>query len=290
MKTDEFQKGFRLSGTGQSRDEERNSACRAYLKRMSAGGRTGFARGLDYVTLRGVAWICAYLYFAPRFANPRVTILLSCIALAMFMLLLRVIREIMFERFVEHERTRIHNLLLLDKLLLLDLRDAAKLCAGRYPALEACAVLQRALPIDADTVLAVLRTHRSGRCVHIFATTEYDRNARALAARFSGRLALHGPEELCKAAVENGLTVSQEEMGAYMLEQQRNRRAETQRKRQQRNPFERIYSKKYVLIALLLIGASFFTRYTLYYRMLAGLCMTIAACGAALPRVRAHQS
>lgn len=39
-------------------------------------------------------------------------------------------------------------------------------------------------------------------------------------------------------------------------------------------------AKKYLLTGLVLLAASFLTRYTLYYRMLAGLCLTIAAAGA----------
>jgi len=76
---------------------------------------------------------------------------------------------------------------------------------------------------------------------------------------------------LCK---EN-MPVEEEQIGAYI----ENALAEekTRRQRLEARPFADQRAKKYLLAAFVLTLVSFLTKYSIYYRMLACVCMLLAA-------------
>lgn len=251
-----------------------------WLRKKQCGGRGLFARTVDYAALRAVLLAAAYLFFAARFPFRATALLLAAIFLAICMLILRLYREISFARFRIKELSRIRDQLLTDKLLLLDVPGALTLVSGLCPLGETPVVLQRALPVDANALLAVLRTHRDCGKLHVFSCTPFDAGAQALSQRMESHVALHAPRELYQAAREAGVTVDSGELNAYLLTCLRRRPRGT---RQFSLP-DAPAARKYACIALLLLGLSFFTDYALYYRLLSGVCMSIAAAGASMRR------
>lgn len=273
-------------------DQQREQArlCKAYYARKYYGGRNPFARTLDYIVLRGIAFICAYLFFLPRFPKQSTALLLSGIALGILMLLLRMGRQISFERFMKNETARIRRVLLTDTLLLADLPDLIALVSGRCPLGETPIVLAQAQNTTADSLLKALQTHKGCGHLHIFACVGYDRSAREFAGRMWEHMTLHEPEEILRSARLAGMEPDSGQVSEWIAQQQRNLRKKRQSIRIKASPFAAGGAKKYVMTGLILMGLSFFTRYTLYYRMLAGLCMSIAACSTMFLRTGTHVS
>ena len=261
---------------------------RAYFRRRYAGGRNAFARILDYVALRGILFLCAYWLFLPRFGRSGKTLLLAAIALAIAMLILRMGREIAFERFVKKETARIRRALLSDALAIADPQTLIGLVSSLCPFGETPVALARALPIDADTLLEVVRKYRGSGAIHVFGCTGYQPQAVSLAERSNGLLTLHAPEELFAAAKRAGMEPDEACVMEYIASAERQRRRKRRMLRQQASPFAVMSGKKYFITALVLLGVSFLTPYALYYRMLSGLCMTIAAGSAAFHARSAH--
>ena len=261
------------------RDDATEAAKRrtAYFRRKYCGGRGPFARIVDDIGLRLIVLIGAYLYFAPRFEKPATAVLLSGIVLGIVTLLLRIVREISLERFIRKEMRRISRTLLCDRLLLTDMQTVAALAGGLCPQEERAVVLQRALPADADALLALIRARRGCGKLHVFACAGFDRSAEAFAARANGLLVLHEQKELLDAAERAGMTPPQNAIDAYIEAELKRERERRKAQRLRASPFLRGPAKRYLVTALILLCVSFFTRYMLYYRMLAGLCMTIAA-------------
>lgn len=256
----------------------------AYFRRKYSGGRSVVARAVDYVALRLIILAAAYLFFLPRFGNWSTALLLAGIALGIAMLVLRMMREIALERFVRREIKRIRKTLLCDRLMLADVQTVGGLSGRLCPQTERAVVLQRALPVDAEALLALVRTYRGYGKLHVFSCTEYADSAVAFSMRANGLLELHAPEELLSAAVRAGMEPPMEAVYAYIEAEQRDERKRRRLQRMRVSPFAAARAKKYLLAALVLTGASFLTRYALYYRMLAGLCAVVAACGAAMAR------
>ena len=63
--------------------------------------------------------------------------------------------------------------------------------------------------------------------------------------------------------------------------------AKRARKKAAAEPFSGASVRKYLIAAAILTAASFFTGYPLYYRLLAGVCMTLFVGSAAISRRRA---
>ena len=254
-----------------------------WLQRKRCGGRTLFARALDYVTLRAVLFFAAYLFFRARFPARGTALLLAAIFLAICMLVLRVYREISFARFRDQEMGRLRERAFADRLLLLEMPILLPIVSTLCPIGETPVVLQRALPVNADSILALLRTHRGCGRLHVFSCSPFEASATALAARMEALVALHAPTELFCAARKAGITVEPDEFSAFLhacVVPKRTRAA-----RRFHAP-DATGARKYALVALLLFGLSFLTDYTLYYRLLSGVCMSIAAAGGAMRRFR----
>ena len=98
-----------------------------YFKRLRYGGRSAPARALDYVALRLILLVAAFLFFRLRMDTVHAAIL-ALIALAAATLLLHAAREAAMARFVRAETLRIRRLLVCEQLPYLDPADFLLLC------------------------------------------------------------------------------------------------------------------------------------------------------------------
>lgn len=141
--------------------------------------------------------------------------------------------------------------------------------------------LQRAEPVGADVLLPLLRGGNQAPPV-VCSSAGFTPAAEDFVRRAPQRATLIGPDALVEAAREtDALWPDDEAVHAYIaaqLQQHPRPRARLQELLSGAGAATR--AKKYLLTGLVLLAASFLTRYTLYYRMLAGLCLTIAAAGA----------
>ena len=252
--------------------------CMRYFKRRRYGGRSALARALDYAALRLILFAAVFLCLRAEVGAARAAVL-ALIALCAASLLLRALREALMARFVRAELLRIRALLLCERLPYLDEADFLLLCR-RASGCEEPAAMQRAEPLGADALLPLLR--RPGGETAVCASAGFTAAAQAFAARAPRRARLIGPEELAAAAQpDDPFYPDDGAVEAYIASQRPARAALRVRLRQAADALRTAgEGKKYLLLAALLLLASFLTRYALYYRMLAGLCLAIAAAGA----------
>ena len=230
---------------------------------------------MDYIALRLILFAAAYLLYLPKFEKRATVLLLAAVTLAIAMLTLHLFHAVRYERFCEREWNRIRRQLLCDRLLLLPMQLAIPLVSSLCPPETTPVVLQRALPVDANALLAVVRTHGGCGELHIFTCTAYDDTAKAFAARTNGMLVLHPASELQAAAEEASMRPDDEAVFSAILSELSN-----EKKHRRNGGFRQFVTGsalKYFLIAAGLFALSFITDYALYYRLLSGLCMSFAA-------------
>ncbi len=254
----------------------------AYLMRL-ASGRGAFARAADDIAIRLIVLAASYLYLKSRVPDAGMTLLLSLCLTWIAGLMLRLYAMIVNKRRIARVRGRIAERLLDEKFLLLPGEVfeplLQKLAGGGTPVL-----IQQNRPADADMILAAYRARTGNGPMVVFATGGYTECARALALRMPDKITLVPQEKLRKLACGGSLRVSERELEAY-IEAER-ALEKTRRRKKGELPFLAGMPKKYVLTALALTLISFLPGYALYYRMLAGLCMSIAAAGALIGRGR----
>lgn len=248
-----------------------------YFKRRRYGGRNLFARTLDYIALRVILFVAAFLFFRLHLDTPR-SALLAALSLAVASLLLHVAREIAMARFIEKETIRIRRFLMRERLMFLPEAAFLELCQ-RSSGAENPIPMQRAEPVGADALLPLLREHPDQTLV-ICSSAGFTSAAEAFVLRSKRRARLIGPDVLVAAAGRtDALWPDDEAVHAYIAAEQRRRAGAHRRLGELLRESAGAFGRKYALTAGILLLLSFLTRYTLYYRMLAGLCLSIAAAG-----------
>lgn len=245
-----------------------------YLLKGMSGGRNAFARTVDYIFLRLILFLGAYLFFASQGFERKRSLLLGVVFLGLSMALLRILREIRLERFEKKEMERVRALLMSDRLLLLPKEKATALTAALARPGEQTVLLQKAAPAGADDMAALLRDNPSKQPIRIYACSGFDDSAKRIALRLEDRLILGNWAELQKTAKGLDFSPTRQEVDNYLAWEAR------RRNKRRKIDLSGLLSRgpgKYALTSFLLTLISFFTRYTLYYRLLAGLCMSAAA-------------
>lgn len=262
-----------------------------YFKQRQHGGRGRAARAADGIALRLVFAAACYLWFRYNVANQIVVILLTAATTLLFLAAARLYRELSFDRFVKKEQERLMDVVLRERLLLLSEDAFSQLCRNiceQLPGFDNntfiwCA--QRATNLDEDTILQAYHAAQaqSNPQLAICSLSPCNETAAALLLRLPIHAECVNPELLLHMARQTeGYTVDASDVEAHIrsgLAAKRDSRA-----RMQGEPFAAGRSRKYLLCAGVLILASFLTGYALYYRLLAGLCLLLAATTFALNR------
>lgn len=245
-----------------------------YLKSRFYHGQSALARAVDYAALRLLIFILAFLFFRGRCDTIGQAALLSAIALALIMIPLRLVRLYRYESFVLKETARLQEKLFLERLCRMP--EAALRALSRPHAKGAkLIVLRRAEKADADAVLTA--SSLDGRAA-LLATGGYTPFAKTFAASLENGVALIEPADLLPDAEALGFLPDEED--AFDRMRLVVERAKDSKKRLRAAVFSGAFPGKYFLTAALLIVLSFFTRYAVYYRLLAILSTLIATVGA----------
>ncbi len=250
---------------------------RRYFRRGCAGGRGGFARAVDYAALRFFLLAGAWLFFRQRVTGAGWALLLAVLTLLLAMVLLRILRELRLERYTRRETSRIRRQLTAQSLLLME--RARLLALARPLANGEPRLILSAEPLGADALLPLARRRSA---VAVVAPAGYTPAAVAFARRTGLRLIPQSA--LLDEAARQGLTPENEAILAHILCEEEQRRA--QRTRLGGLPFVQGCAKKYLATALALFALSFLSRYALYYRLLATLCMSIFSVNFLVDRTR----
>ena len=256
-----------------------------YFRRQFAGGRRLIGRLIDYAALRAVLFLAFYFFFKARVHPPAIVWLLAGISLLAAALLIRVVRECLYARFKQREKRRLFNELLKNRLMLLPTNEFLRLCDSLLEFARIPCPLQCAAPAGPDDILRFVRA-AGDRPITIFSTAGYTREAEAFAARDDCDVRLTPVARLLDAAVHSRACPEESDLAAEIARLASSERAK--RRLAAAAPLSSVRLNKYLIAAAFLTGASFLTGYALYYRLLAGLCMLLAALTAALsPRYHA---
>ncbi len=251
-----------------------------YYKNRLYKNRTVFARALDFIVLRLIIFTALYLWFKSNNTPSGLAVTLSIIATLMCSIAIELIKSMRLDRFIKKKRIRLKREHALETLLISDRGEFARIarfCFERTQGEGLLFAVQKAAPLDPDDVLRAYRMakQKHADAIHVFSATSANDSAVKMAARFNDvDVNLHGPDDILEYADELGLYVDVETLEAAlidgMIEEKRNRR------RKKMVVFTSARARNYLLIALGLIALSFTTRFALYYRLMAGICITFA--------------
>ncbi len=253
-----------------------------YYRTRYGGGRGAFARTLDYIALRLILFGAACLAYRSRFDKTWLVLALASLTLLLAMILMRLYREMTFPRFVKRERERLRRLVLRDKLMLAPDKDLRILCKTLLRPREQAALIVSARPVGANALLDAARGE-AARPLCVFSTGGFDRSAEELLPLLPS-VRLCAQEALLGAADRVGLTASDADVTMRIQAIEEAKR--TRKRRSFSFDFPQSAVKRYLFAALMLFGCSFLTRYTLYYRAFAGLCLSVAALSAIFARAK----
>ena len=256
-----------------------------YFRKKCAGGRSGFARAFDAVSLRLLLAAAAFLWCRPYFPLWAAAAL-ALTAAALLSLALGAANAWRLTRFTARETRRIRGVLLCDRLTMLSASEAIQLTAPLCAEGETPLPLFGASEATADQLIAGLKRHAPEEKLAVFSAMGYGASARALARRLPERLRLCEREALFAAAEKAGMRADDAAVHAFIraeLTAGKRRRAHIRAQ-----TFAPGGAKRYLLTAAALTLLSFVTRYPLYCRMLAGLSLTLGAASAAMHRT--HQN
>ncbi len=251
-----------------------------YYKNRLYKNRTAFARALDFIVLRLIIFAALYLWFKSKNTPSGLSVTLSIIATLMCSVAIELIKSMRLDRFIKKERIRLKREHALQTLLILDRGEFARIARFCFERTEGQGLLfavQKAAPLDPDDVLRAYRMakQKHADAIHVFSATNANDSAVKMAGRFNDvDVNIHGPDNILEYADELGLYVDVETLEAAlidgMIEEKRNRR------RRKMVVFTSARARNYLLIALGLIALSFTTRFALYYRLMAGICVIFA--------------
>ena len=241
---------------------------RRYFREKQARGKRLIARVLDTVALLLLLFAGTYLFLRNKALRTEHALPLAIVASLFAGVILLIVRRASLLRFIPRETDRLSRKLLSERLCLLDGRRFRSLCrkasGERTPV-----VFQRAEPVSADELLPLLKKQKDATLT-VCASAGFTKTAETLARHMPERLRLIGEAAMRDAA----LHPRREEVYAAIEREQRIRREKRRGLRQL--PIGAKSLGAYLIAAGVLLLCSYFTRYTLYYRLLAGLSVSIA--------------
>ncbi|MDR1619892.1 MAG: hypothetical protein LBS18_04425 [Clostridiales bacterium] len=267
-----------------------DKSIKEYYRRGYQGGRGKFARVLDVVLLHAVFMAACYIWFYYHMGRLWPALLLTGLTSLLLFLAAHLWRSIRFERFVARERARLADIVQKERLLLLNEKSFQEIC--RHAALSLNETdtgrlfcVRRAAKLNEDDVLTAFYAAQKEKAAAlvICSVAAPDERAGALLKRLPARVTLIGKEALLRAARGiDGYAVNDADIEAYI-------HSEIAAKKERREklpaqPFVPGNAKKYLLCGLFLTAASFLSGYTLYFRLLAGVCLLLSAATFALNR------
>ncbi|HWR22285.1 MAG TPA: hypothetical protein VN366_02310 [Feifaniaceae bacterium] len=261
-----------------------------YYKQRQHGGRGAAARVADGVVLRVVFAAGCYLWFRHNVANEMVVILLTALTTFLFLVAMRLYRQLSFDKFVQKEKERLTDVVLCERLMLLPeeeffalSRRIVELLPGFENAHLTC--IQRASQLGEDDILAAFHAaQKEGAEQMVLISLSNCRDqALALLGRLPVRVELVPIPMLLRMARQlEGYAVTDEDVETHIRSLMGAQRA--RRERMQAEPFGAKHAKKYLVCAVVLTLSSFITGYALYYRLLAGVCLLLSATSFVLNR------
>lgn len=249
-----------------------SAVVRRYFHRCRAHGKRLLARILDAVLLLVIVFAAVWLYLYGKGLHARHALLAAWFVTLFVAVLCRMHAVFAMQRFVPKETERLARELLRRRLPFMEHTQYLALCC-RASGCAVPIVFRTAEAVGADTLLPYLR-EMTGTPLVFCACADFTDTAKALAAERRETMRLVGAEALLDAAMRQPqLRPNEEEVYRHIEAQEAARK---QRSRHARAFPQDVGSRRYLIAAGLLFLFSFWTGHTLYYRMLSGLCLSLA--------------
>lgn len=260
--------------------KEKRTLC-AYYKRRFYRGRGVLARAVDFIALRLILFTAFYIWFSFDIESSAAAVLLSSASLAAICVLAELIKSIRLEKFIAKENARIAKKLFSQSLTLMPKAEFMRLVRayisarpGEFAGSGLIYLSQTIADVDEEAVLAACRAAKRRGCksVFIFSAAAAGQSALDIAARCDD-IAISFIDA-AKLAADAELP-SEDTVREHILKQAAWRRRI--KRGSMATALTRGRTARYVIVAAALFALSFFVQYTLYYRMLAGVCISLAA-------------
>lgn len=255
-----------------------------YYKQRLYRGRTALARAVDFVALRLILLAAGYLWFTTKVDSSLMAGVLALTTVTTLSVGAELYKSIRLERFILKERKSLAEKLFREKLVLLTRQEFLELVRsyltvhGEEFAGDSVVYLsQTVAPVGEDAVLTACRAakKRGVGAVALFSASPVSEAARTLAGRMEQAVRFIAPEQLTAHGSANDMLPDESAIDAAILAQQEKIRR--QRKKSISEPFAQSRLRRYGIVAIALFALSFFVPYTLYYRVLAGACLSLGA-------------
>lgn len=254
-----------------------------YYKRRLYGGKSRLARCVDFFVFRLILFVVVYLWLSSKLADPFLQWFLSGVSLLLFSVAAELYKSIRLDRFKKKELERLRQLYIRTQILFLSgeaytniVHSYARAHKDAYDG--ACLVLplQKSEPLGADTLLAIYRLALLRNCntVALFSPAPVAESAQQYLRQKDANIILQSDAVFCAMAKETDIWPDDEAIEAYILDKLDE---EKQQRKKSAEPFASGRVKRYLAVALVLFAASFFVQYTLYYRLMAVMCMSFAS-------------
>lgn len=262
------------------KDLQPSAAVRRYLQRKRAKGKSLLARVLDAVMLLAVLFAAVFVYLCGKGVHVRHALLLSGVVGTFFAVLYKLYAAWALQRYMPREIKRISKELLRENMPFVDRQLYRDLCC-KASGVQNPVVFFTAEPVGADMLLPYLLELEEEDAAFCSFSGFTDAAKKLVTGRFL-KVRLIGADPLLDAAMEEPcLRPSLREVYRHIETEEA---ACRQRRKRARSLPGEDGGKRYLLAAGLLVLFSFQTGYALYYRMLAGLCLSVAAMRSVLRR------
>lgn len=231
------------------------------------------ARALDFLALRLVTLAACYLWFSSLVRNSFPALALSILSVTLISLIMEIVKGMRLDKFKLREYDRIKREIFRMRLLTREKEDIAAFVKRRAPV---DAFIERRLrPLCADDMLRVYKAakDRGLTSAVMVSPSAADESAKKFAEECGMEIEIIPLDSLIQK--NDYAHISQEYIDQVLLK--RIESGKEQRKKAMTRPFEAAKSRRYILVALGLLAASFFVKHALYYRMLSAACVSFGA-------------
>lgn len=248
-----------------------------YYKTAFHKGKNSLARLMDFIAFRIISYIILYIWFLPMLKNPILHFLLPLIALSALSVAVKLFQSIRFERFCVLEKERIKSRIICDSFLLMPHKELhAAVCEYILTNAELCsleciaAVFQKTAAVSADDLISVCQNtfEHNLKAAVVFSTSDFSNEASEFIKKHSDEISIY-PLSSSALAKHLKYTVDDNAADEYIIAHS------TERKKELKQVFAEAFAqnsvKKYFTVAILLTVASFFARYSVYYRVVAAI-------------------
>ncbi|NLB61572.1 MAG: 2TM domain-containing protein [Clostridiales bacterium] len=264
----------------------------SYYRQRFSGDRTFFARITDTIFFVVVIALIGYRYFARQSIAWYIAILLGFALGILVLVAYRIINSMRFERFVEKERRQIEKEIALSRLSVMSESDYSKIVESIVKVENInrfkCLILsfQNIDEICADEIAKAYRQAISNKYekVYVFSCSKLSAKASDFIDSIKNvEFVIYTQDQLFDYT-KRLFPISDDEIDETIIKRENKKREE--RKSRYKSAFSKSRLTPYFVFGAFLLIASYFVRFSLYYRLLAGMCFGMAFTVAMLERRR----